>query len=90
MSLPTQQVSVTHFKAHCLEMLNNVHAGKYELLLTKRGKPHAKVTPQQQEQEEREAHLKANNYYRGILEGTVIIHGDLLEPMEDEWEVNKD
>lgn len=89
MSVPTQQVSVSYFKAHCLEMLNNVHAGKYELLLTKRNKPYAKVTPESDLQT-REERLKANNYYCGILEGTVHIHGDLLEPMDDDWEANKD
>ncbi len=89
MSPPTQQVSVTHFKAHCLEMLNDVHAGKYELLLTKRNKPYAKVMPQK-DQDDWEAHLKANNYYRGIFKGKVVIHGDIVGPLEDEWEVNKD
>ncbi len=89
MSPPTQQVSVSHFKAHCLEMLNDVHAGKYELLLTKRNKPYAKVTTESDLQT-REERLKANNYYCGMFEGKIIIHGDLLEPMEDDWEANKD
>ncbi len=40
-----KQIPVTQFKTHCLKLLEQVSKSGQPLVITKRGKPLAKVTP---------------------------------------------
>lgn len=73
-------VSVSDFKAHCLEYVQTAQQECQEYIITKRNKPVAKLVPLEEE--------KPMRY--GRMAGTVIIHGDIMEPIDIEWDVLKD
>lgn len=73
-----QTVSVTEFKAHCLEFLNRVSKTGQPLLLTKRGKPTAMISPPPAPEPKR--------WIPGQFVGTGKIVGDLIEPFDEPWE----
>ena len=64
-----RSVAVSIFKAQCLSLLENVARTGRPLLITKRGKPLARVTPGE--------HSRASSP-QGTLRGTVETLGDLL------------
>ncbi len=67
------------FKARCLAVMEDVRKTKEAVLITKRGRPVAKLVPA--ESGERE--------FLGRLEGQIAITGDIESPIEPtaEWEV---
>ena len=69
-------VPAGHFKAHCLALLDKVARTRQPLIVTKRGKPVAKVVPTEQRAPE-------------DLLGSVKFHGDIVAPILDEWEVER-
>jgi prevent-host-death family protein len=66
-----KSVAVSEFKANCLSLLENVARTGEPLLVTKRGKPLARVTPSGQTTE---AHPQQT------LAGTVVERGDIVGP----------
>jgi prevent-host-death family protein len=66
------------FKTHCLAILDEVHENGEEIVITKRGKPVAKVVPV----EER----KPESIF-GFLRGRAKIVGNLVEPVvsPEDW-----
>ncbi|HVP52975.1 MAG TPA: type II toxin-antitoxin system Phd/YefM family antitoxin [Terriglobales bacterium] len=58
------------FKAHCLAVMDEVQAKKEPVLITKHGKPVAKLVP---------ADESADDIY-GFLEGKIHITGDIVSP----------
>lgn len=75
-------MSVTEFKAHCLEMVNEVHRTGEPLLLTKRGKPTAMVGPAPAEPKKK--------WPLGLFRNEDTVVGDLVEPLDLEWEALTD
>ena len=72
-------VTVTEFKARCLRILDEVSKTGESVTVTKRGKPIAVVAPPQ---------LQSGQPYRlGLFAGKTTIIGDLIEPLDVEWEV---
>ncbi len=71
-----KQVAAAEAKANLLRMLSSVEqVGEY--VITKRGKPVAKLVPF-------EPQPKASIY--GCMKGTAVIHGDIMEPLPpEEW-----
>ncbi len=41
----TKTVAISELKAHCLRLVDEVERGRRELLVTKRGKPIARIVP---------------------------------------------
>ena len=74
-------VPVTKFKAQCLEMVETVHRKRTSIIISKRGKPVAKLVP-----------LEVGPAPRlyGSMKGTLREIGDIMAPIEDEWQVNSD
>lgn len=70
-------VSVTQFKAHCLEMISEVEKSGDSVLLTKRGKPTALLGPAPQERK---------GWVLGQFRETNKILGNLVEPFDEPWE----
>jgi len=66
------------FKAHCLKLLDEVAATREPLIITKFGKPVAQVVP-----------LPARQKLFGALKGSVLWEGDIISPLDVEWEANK-
>lgn len=73
------QVAAADFKTHCLHYMDLTNTKHETVVITKRGKPVAKLVPYEEESPE----------LFGRMKGSVTIHGDILEPIDDEWEALK-
>jgi prevent-host-death family protein len=67
------------FKARCLALMDAVNKTREPILITKRGRPVAKLVPAD----------KAEQDFIGRLEGQVRVAGDIESPIEpaEAWEV---
>jgi prevent-host-death family protein len=75
-----ETVSISKFKATCLELLKKVQRTGQPILITKRGEPVAQVVPPEVPREKRS--------WLGSARGTGRIMGDVVSPIaEDDWEV---
>jgi len=72
-----QQVTATEFKAHCLEWLSRIHTERLEIVVTKRGKPIARVGPLPGE--------SGSDIY-GCMKGSVTFLGDVTAPLDLVWD----
>jgi len=74
-------VSASEFKAKCLAMLDDVAETGAELVITKRGKPVARLVP-----------LEATRDAAESMRGSVVFHVDddeLIAPIDIEWDAMK-
>ena len=62
------------FKARCLALLDRVAETGEELVVTKRGRPVARLLPVEAPRP---------------LKGSVVWEGDLVSPIEEEWAANR-
>lgn len=77
-----QEVSISKFKATCLELLRQVRATGRPILVTKHGEPLAEVRPPQP--------APGVESPFGCMKGSVEILGDIISPVADkDWEVLK-
>ena len=77
--MPTT-IAAGEFKAKCLKLLDEVAEKREPLIITKHGKPVAQLVP-----------VPAETYVDpfGSMRGSVLWMGDIISPIEDEWEANK-
>jgi prevent-host-death family protein len=75
-----QRVAVTEFKAKCLHLLAEVELIRKELVVTKRGKPVARILPPEEE--------KKRPIF-GWMKGKIKILGDIVEPTGERWEADE-
>ena len=68
-----------NFKQHCLRLMDEVKEANDEIVITKRGIPVAKLVP-----------IKKHLDPFGCMRGTIEITGDIMEPLDVEWEAMKD
>jgi len=66
------------FKAKCLKLLDQVAQKHETLLITKRGKPVAEVRP-----------VSEPGDFVGSMRGSVVWMGDIISPIDVEWEAMK-
>ena len=76
----TRTVPAGEFKAKCLKLMDEVNKTGEEIVVTKRGKPVVKLVP---------VGAKAKSFF-GALKGTVHIHGDIIGPFHEDWEIRED
>lgn len=69
------------FKAHCLQLINMVKEKRSEIIVTKRGKPVAKLVPLEED---------ALDGLLGYLRGSVTIVGDITLPLGERWDADAD
>jgi prevent-host-death family protein len=76
------EISAAEFRANCFKILDNIKLTHKEVIITKRGKPIAKLT--------HVALQKEKDPLFGSMEGLVETMGDLTEPVigADEWELD--
>jgi prevent-host-death family protein len=80
--VPGKHMPAGEFKAKCLGLIDEVNETGKEIVITKRGKPKAKLIP---------FRLPKKDPFFGRLKGLIKIHGDLVEPtvpLED-WDMLK-
>jgi prevent-host-death family protein len=73
-------ISASDFKAHCSEVIDRVSNGHGSVVITKRGKPVAKLVAIEDEE-------RASLF--GFATGHVKVHGDIMAPIDVEWEAAK-
>ena len=66
-----RRVSAARFKAECLALLDEVEATGRTLIVTKRGRPVARVTPVRKRMAD--------------LRGSIIAQGDIVSPLDEDW-----
>ena len=74
----TQSISASQFKARCLALLDEVAETGIPLVVTKRGRPVAKLMP---------VHLEAAPSLLGSV--SYAREEDLLAPVEDTWDADR-
>jgi len=79
---PAASVPAGVFKATCLELMDRVKERREEIVITKYGKPVAKLVPVEDATTRRSAW--------GWMKGTVLWYGDIISPIDVEWEAMKD
>lgn len=73
------RIAAGEFKAKCLKLMDQVQESGEEIVITKRGKPIAKLVPVKDELPKRAG--------LGCMKGTVKILGDIVGPNFEEWGV---
>ena len=74
----TTQISISHFKSHCLEIIKKLETSNDTVIITKRDKPVAKI--------EAIEHTKKIPLF-GMLKNKAKIKTDIVQSIEDLWEV---
>jgi len=67
------------FKAQCLKLMDDVHQSHEEIVITKFGKPIAKLVPVGEE---------ASKPLFGFLKGSVVVKGDIVGPTGEKWDAD--
>ena len=76
-----QSVGAAQFKARCLELMDRVRETGVEYIVTKHGEPVAKLVP---------FTPSARRSVFGSMKGTVLKYDRPFEPIDAEWDVNRD
>ena len=75
------QVAAAEFKARCLELMDRVSETGVEYVITKHGRPVARLVPVVQRG-------RASSF--GSMSGTVLEYDRPLDPLDDDYDVNRD
>lgn len=75
MAKPERTITAAEFKAKCLKLMDSVEQTRTEVVITKRGKAVARLTPYEE----------AAPAVFGYMAGTGRILGDILSPLEERW-----
>jgi prevent-host-death family protein len=70
-----RHVPAAEFKANCLRMMDEVARQRRPIIITKRGKPVAKLVPVEE---------KPIDLF-GRMAGTIRICGNIVDPIDVEW-----
>ena len=71
-------IAAGKFKAQCLKIMDDVHKHHREVVITKYGKPVAKLVGIS-------AHAKQPLF--GLIKDSVTVKGDIISPLEESWDV---
>ena len=72
-------VSAAEFKAKCLDILDQVADNRQSVVVTKRGKPVARVVPM----------VNRPERIVGSMKGEIEIRGDIVSPIDVAWKALK-
>jgi prevent-host-death family protein len=78
-----ERIPAARFKAECLALMDRVQQDRNPVIITKRGKPVARLVPYDEEGEEAQTGW-------GWLRGTVTVLGDIIGPTGEKWEADAD
>jgi prevent-host-death family protein len=74
-----RHIKASEFKAKCLALMDEVARTGAGVVITKNGKPVAELVP----------HRPAKRNVRGILKNELFVTGDIISPIDVEWDVLK-
>ena len=70
------RIASSAFKAQCLRLIDEVAEGRSEVIITKHGKPKARLVPFDDEPRP----------LFGYLRGSVTVRGDITAPLDETWD----
>ena len=73
------KIAAGKFKAECLHLLNEVHEKNVSFIVTKHGKPYAKLSPIDEQPID----------YFGCMKDSVVIVDPSIEPIDEVWNANQ-
>ena len=73
-------VKASEFKAKCLALMDEVARTGESVVVTKKGEPLVELVPHKS---------KAKKSPFGILKGELVITGDIMSPIDVEWDAMK-
>jgi prevent-host-death family protein len=76
----SRTISAAQFKATCLQLMESVREQHCEVIITKRGRPIAKLVPFDE----------APPSLFGFMAGTGAVAGDIVSPSDDAWSAETD
>lgn len=74
------EMKAAEFKAKCLELMDQVAESGQEIVITKRGKPIAKLIPVNE--------AKTTPWFGSMRDSTIIL-GDIISPIDVKWEADE-
>ena len=74
------EIPAGEFKAKCLKLLDEVHQQRRQIVITKRGKPVARLVPVAEDLPD----------IFGRMKGTIEILGDIVSPTGEVWDADRD
>lgn len=79
-----ETIAISKFKATCLAVVKRVKRTGKPIRITKFGKPIAEIVPPTPDPPKKS--------WLGCMEGTMVIHGDIVGPISDpeDWEALRD
>jgi prevent-host-death family protein len=75
----TRHIKASEFKAKCLALMDEVARTGVAVVITKNGKPVAELVP----------HRPRKRSLRGIFKNKLFIVGDIMSPIDVEWDALK-
>ncbi len=78
---PRNEVPAAAFKAHCLELMDRVRETGVEYVVTKHGRPVARLVPY---------HDPGQKPLFGAMKGTVLEYVRPLDPIEAEYDLDRE
>lgn len=81
-SATPKTIPAGQFKAQCLHLMDEVQKTGTAVIITKRGKPVARLVPDVQEE-------KPFRSLYGLTKGSMKILGDIVSPLPNEWEADR-
>ena len=74
-----REIAAGEFKARCLQLMDEVARTRAPVVITKRGRPVAQLVPVSEP--------RPKSLF-GYMRGTAKIVGDIVSPIDVEWEAN--
>jgi prevent-host-death family protein len=75
----SRMIKASEFKAKCLALLDEVERTGKALVVTKNGRPVAEIVP----------HRRPKGNFVGLFKGRGEIVGDIISPIDVEWDATK-
>ncbi len=72
-------IKASEFKAKCLKLMDEVAETGDTIVITQNGRPVAQLGPV----------VERPKTLLGLHKGQIIIHGDIIEPIDVEWEAER-
>ncbi len=79
---PVTYIGAAQFKATCLALLDRVRESGQDIVVTKHGKPVAKVVRYEEEKPRRTKFI-------GSMKGTVLHYDRPLDPLDEVWDADQ-
>jgi len=75
-----REIPAGEFKAKCLALMDEVERTGEPIVITKRGKPVARLVPE----------TRQRDTIFGIMKGSVVIKGNVVSPLDEPWDELRD